>query len=87
LTKTKLISILLLSVLSTAVYANDEDYRSDQDQEFLRQNRERQAQSQGADGGGTPQDTYQSPPPKDPRACRLFGAFNSALCDTEDEVE
>jgi hypothetical protein len=85
--KTKLIGVLLLSVLSTAVYANDEGYRSDQDQEFLRQNRERQAQSQGADSGGSYDNSYESPPPKDPRACRLFGAFNSALCDTEDETE
>jgi hypothetical protein len=85
--KTKLISILLISILSTVVYANDEGYRSDQDQEHLRIMRERQAQSQGSDGGGSAQETYQSPPPKNPTACKLFGTFNSSLCDTEDEVE
>ncbi len=87
MTKTKLLGLLLLSFLSAAAYANEEDYRSDQDQEHLRIMRERQAQDQGSDVGGSTQDTYQSPPPKDPRACRLFGAFNSALCDTEDEAE
>ena len=87
MTKTKLISALLLCIFAGAVFANEEDYRSDQDQEHIRIMRERQAQNQGSDGGGTSQDTYQSPPPKNPRACRLFGAFNSSLCDTEDETE
>jgi hypothetical protein len=85
--KTKLVSVLLLCLLSAAAYANEEDYRSDQDQEHIRIMRERQNQNQDSDRGGASQDTYQSPPPKDPVACRLFGAFNSALCDTEDETE
>ena len=83
--KKQLVTAILLSLIPIAAFANDEAYRSDQDQEMLRIQRERQ--NQGSDGGESNQDAYKSPPPKDPRACRLFGAFNSSLCDTEDETE
>ena len=76
-----------MSLIPIVASANDENYRSDQDQEMLRIQRERQNQNNGSDGGEARQETYKSPPPKDPRACRLFGAFNSSLCDTEDETE